>query len=76
MNIVIPDLKTVTNGDVSIECFNFLGKVTSYPLSEKSVVAQRVKDAEIILCNKTPMCRETLYTAKKSSLYRTFCNRL
>ncbi|MBQ1517619.1 MAG: D-2-hydroxyacid dehydrogenase [Clostridia bacterium] len=64
MNIVIPDLKTVTNGDVSIECFNSLGKVTFYPLSEKSVVAQRVKDAEIILCNKTPMCRETLYTAK------------
>ena len=64
MNIVIPDLKTVTNGDVSIDCFNSLGTVTSYPLSEKSVVSQRVKDADIILCNKTPMCRETLEEAK------------
>ena len=64
MNIVIPDLKTVTNGDVSIDCFNSLGTVTSYPLSEKSVVSQRVKDADIILCNKTPMCKETLDSAK------------
>lgn len=64
MNIVIPDLKTVTNGDVSIECFDSLGTVTAYPLSEKSVVSERVKEADIILCNKTPMCKETLDSAK------------
>jgi len=64
MNIVIPDLKTVTNGDVSIECFNSLGTVTAYPLSEKSVVSERVKDADVILCNKTPMCSQTLDRAK------------
>ncbi len=64
MNIVITDLKTVTVGDISIDCLNEFGTVTAYDLTEKSLVAERVKDADIILCNKTPMCRETLESAK------------
>ena len=64
MNIVIPDLKTITTGDISIDCFNEFCTVTSYDLTPKELVAERVKDADIILCNKTPMCEETLESAK------------
>ena len=64
MNIVIPDLKTVTVGDISVDCLNDLGTVTSYSLTPRNLVAERVKDADIILCNKAPMCKETIEDAK------------
>lgn len=65
MNIVIPDMKTVTNGDVSLECFSDFGNVTTYELSGVNLLPERIADADIILCNKTPMCKQTLANATK-----------
>ena len=65
MNIVIPDLKTVTVGDISVACFDDFGTVTAYDLTATELVAERVKNADVILCNKTLMCEETLYSAKQ-----------
>lgn len=64
LKIVIPDSKTITAGDVSFERFNDFGSVEIYPLSGVSLLPERIKDADIILCNKTPMNEETLGSAK------------
>lgn len=65
MKIVIPDSKTVTNGDVSLECFKDFGEVKIYGLTNSELISERIKDADIILCNKTPMNENTLKNADK-----------
>ena len=47
--------------DVPVDCFNELGKVTSYPNTVTAQeVAERVGDADVIVCNKAPMKEESL----------------
>lgn len=65
LKIVIPDKKTISNGDVDFECFKDFGEVTEYSLSGVELLPERIKDADIILCNKTPMNESTLKDAKK-----------
>ncbi|MBR5134182.1 MAG: D-2-hydroxyacid dehydrogenase, partial [Clostridia bacterium] len=64
MNIVITDWKTVTNGDLSLDCFKAFGNVTAYDLTKPHETAQRIKDADVVLCNKTPMTADVLEGAK------------
>lgn len=65
MNIVITDWKTVTNGDLTTEPIARFGDVTVYPLTAPEQIAQRIKDADIVLCNKTPMTAEVLQGAQR-----------
>lgn len=65
MKIVIPDSKTVTNGDVSLECFSDFGDLTVYELTSEQLISERIKDADILLCNKTPLNSKTLSNADK-----------
>ncbi len=65
MNIVITDWKTVTNGDLTIEPIKRFGDVTVYPLTAPEQIAQRIIDADIVLCNKTPMTAEVLKDANR-----------
>lgn len=60
MKIVIPDATTLTNGDISLDCFNALGKVVSYPVTPKELTVERINGAEAVLCNKTLMTREVI----------------
>ena len=47
--------------DVPVDCFNELGEVTSYPNTVTAQeVAERVGDADVIVCNKAPMREESL----------------
>ncbi len=44
-----------------MDCFNELGEVTSYPNTVTAQeVAERVGDADVIVCNKAPMKEESL----------------
>ncbi len=63
MNIVITDWKTVTNGDLPLAAIEAFGNVTVYPLTSPEQTAERIKDADIVLCNKTPMTAQALATA-------------
>lgn len=63
MNIVILDAQTVTNGDISLAPLEKLGSLTVYNLTDYDQIAERVKDAQAIICNKTPLNRETLRLA-------------
>lgn len=59
------DYKTVTTGDVSLEAFEKFGNVTYLPLTTPDKVADAVKDADIVLCNKTPLTAENMSAAPK-----------
>lgn len=65
MKIVITDIDTVTGGDLSLEAIERLGEVTCYGLTAEEETAERVKDAEIVLCNKTLLNRSNLSGASK-----------
>lgn len=65
LKIVITDWKTVTNGDLSLDVFKPFGEVEAYPLTKPHETAERIQDADIVLCNKTPMTAEVLSSAKK-----------
>lgn len=50
--------------DVPVDCFEELGEVTIYPNTVTAEdVAMRVKDADIVVCNKAPIREETLKDA-------------
>lgn len=64
MNIVIMDAGTVTRGDLSMDRFKKYGNLTIYDFSDYEDVAERIKDADIILCNKSAMDKHNLSLAK------------
>ena len=63
MKIVVLERNSV-GPDISVDCFNDLGEVTCYPNTVTvDEVKERVKDAEIIVANKSPMNEESLAEA-------------
>lgn len=63
-NIVLPDVKNVSLGDLDLSVLERLGKVTMYPISNSSNLKERLKDADVILCNKMQLNKETLQSAE------------
>ena len=64
MKVVILDAKTLTNDDIDFSVFDEFGEVTIYDYTKYNQIAEIIKDAEIILCNKSIMNRMTLKDAK------------
>lgn len=64
MKIKILDWETVSGNDLSYERFEKYGDVEVYKMTSADEVIDRVKDAQVILCNKTPMTREVLKNCK------------
>ena len=55
--------------DISMECFKDFGEVTYYPNTvTKEEVKERIKDADIVIANKSPLNEETLKDAKNLKL--------
>ncbi len=71
MNIVILERGTI-GMDVSVDLLKELGDVTIYENSKVIQVAERVKDADIIIANKMPLSRHTLKDASKVKLIAQF----
>lgn len=63
MKIVLTDAKTVTQGDLSLEPLEEFGEVIVYGLTDYDEIAERVRDADAIICNKTPLNSDTLRLA-------------
>ena len=53
MKLVITDAKTVTQGDLSLDCLNEFADVTVYERLLPDDYAQALCDADLVLCNKT-----------------------
>lgn len=61
MKIVIPDKKTLTdNNDVSFDEIERLGEVVSYDLTPYNILAERIGDAEAVLCNKALITEDVI----------------
>ena len=69
MNIVILERSSVGE-DVSVDCLQELGERTVYPNTAAGEVESRVKEAEIVIANKSPLNEETL---KHASSLRLIC---
>ncbi len=67
MNIVILEGKSVGE-DMVFTPFHNLGEVTIYPATLPEEMPERIKDADIIVANKLPMCEKTLDGAKHLKL--------
>lgn len=61
MKIAVLDWQTVSvKGDITTECLEQLGEVKVLPLTKPEEAADRIADAEIVLCNKVPITREVM----------------
>lgn len=61
MKIVILDWKTMTmNNDISPDCFKSLGEVACYDYTPNELAAERIADAEAVLCNKVLITDEVM----------------
>ena len=77
MKIVFTDADTVTSGDLSLEGFHRFGDTVMYGVTAPGETAQRVSDADIVLCNKTLMTAEILRESKNLKyigILATGCN--
>lgn len=72
MNIVILERHSVGT-DVDVSCFERLGKVTCYRNTvTPQEVAERVREADVIIANKAPLGEETLRDAPNVKLICEF----
>lgn len=67
MKIVLTDVITITSGenDLSLSPLNEFGEIVSYPLTDYDEIAERIKDADAVICNKTRLDSESLKGAEK-----------
>lgn len=63
MKIVVLDGYALNPGDLSWEGLKALGDVTIYDRTQPDEVLERVKEAEILLTNKTPITEEVIEAA-------------
>lgn len=66
MNIVVLDGYTENPGDLSWEGFKALGEITVYDrTTDSSMIVERMKAAEIVYTNKTPISKENIEACPK-----------
>lgn len=71
MKIVILERSSV-GLDVSVDCFSELGEVTAYNNTMYDQISERIKDADIVIANKSRLNEETLKDAKNVKLICEF----
>ena len=64
MKIVLTDAQTVLDSLVNADVLKQFGEVTEYGLLRYDEVAEKIADADIVVCNKTMLDKNTLRLAK------------
>lgn len=64
MKIVVTDAKTISNNNEYFNPLKEFGELYIYPLSNEEQIKERIKDADIVLCNKNFYNAENLEVAK------------
>lgn len=64
MKIVITDADTVFDSNVTADIFRKYGELICYPLTGEEELPERIKDADIVLCNKTYFGKREMDAAK------------
>lgn len=65
MKIVVLDGYTENPGDLSWKELEALGELTVYDRTPENLILERIKDAEIVITNKTPITDEMLESCRK-----------
>ena len=65
MKITVLDGYTTNPGDLSWDWLEELGECTVYDFTPAELIAERTKDCEIVITNKTPLRRELLESLPK-----------
>lgn len=77
MKIVLTDADTVTAGDISFSGLAAYGTVIRYGVTAPKQAAERVRDAQAVLCNKTLITADVMRGAEKLKyigILATGCN--
>ncbi len=64
MKIVVTDAKTISNEEKYFDPLKSFGELHVYPLSDEEQIKARIKDADIVLCNKNVYNSDNLKEAK------------
>ena len=64
MKLVITDAATVANKDIGLDIFSKYAELIIYDHTSDDEVAMKIKDADMVLCNKTKITREAMQGAK------------
>ena len=72
LKIVLTDCSTVNAGDLDLTSLERFGEVTYYPETSPEEAAERIKDADVVILNKTVLGKNELDAAKKLKLVALF----
>ena len=72
LKIVLTDCETVSANDLDLSVLEKFGEVTYYPDTPKELIAERIKDANIVICNKTIIGKNEIDAAKDLGLITLF----
>ena len=72
LNIVLTDCSTVTSGDLDLSVLEKFGNVTYYGETAPEQTAERIKDADIVIINKTVIGKNEIDAAKDLKLVALF----
>lgn len=72
MKIVLTDCSTVTTGDLDLSSLERFGEVVYYGETAPEDTAERIKDADVVVLNKTVLGRTELEGAKNLKLIALF----
>ena len=67
MRIVVLDVKTLGEG-VVLDALEAVGNLTSYPLTAPDEIADRIKNADVVIVNKIRLNESNLHGAKHLKL--------
>ncbi len=72
LNIVLTDCNTVSSGDLDLSVLEKFGNVTYYGETKPEEMAERIKDSDIVILNKTVLGENELKHAKRLKLIALF----
>ena len=72
MKIVLTDAQTVLDNLVNADILKQFGEVEEYGLLRYDEVAEKIADADMVVCNKTLLDKNTLRLAKNLKYFGLF----
>ena len=72
MKIVLTDCDTVNANDLDLSVFGQFGEVVYYGETPAHLIAERIKDADVVICNKTVIGKNEIDAAKNLKLITLF----
>jgi len=72
LKIVLTDCDTVNSNDLDLSVFEQLGEVIYYGETPAELIPERIKDADVVVCNKTVIGKKEIDAAKNLKLITLF----